>query len=410
MEQIKKKLYPLKFRSTAGKTPWGGNWFIERLGKSYTEKVEVGQSSTGKKKYAEMPLTLSDKIGESWEIADIGFRDSEVAEGWLAGSTLSEALETYLEDVVGENVYSYYGRQFPLLVKLLDVQGRTSLMVCPDDEIASPRYDTLGKMKFWYIMDAEPGSRLYMGFRKDVPAKELYERCMNGSLEEVLNVVTPHRGDVFMIPAGLVHAAADGVSIVEISESSDLDFKIYDWKIIKDLSDTESISLEAAFDFINMGPYDSSLALSKKRKEMSKDGCTEKLVSRKEFTITEIRLKDAIHINTGTTDTFLIYVCVNGTASLQIHKDDSGIDHYEIGTGEVILVPADITDFFLVPQDRDTILLEATVEKIEEPDEYINPDVEAKLPGDDDDDKFTTEGGKKMSVEEFLRKNPGRMN
>ena len=156
-------------------------------------------------------------------------------------------------------------------------------MVCPDDEIAAQRYDTLGKVKLWHVLDAEPGSKLYMGLREEISATELYERCHNGTLEEVLNVMTPHKGDSYLIPSGLMHAAAGGVVIAEIAESSDLDFKIYNWgdavmtsaasftydpsgagrdaskkstrrNLMDDvMSDTEELSLEAAFDFVNLG-------------------------------------------------------------------------------------------------------------------------------------------------------------
>ena len=78
-------------------------------------------------------------IGESWELADMGLEDSVVAEGWLAGNTISEVMETYLERVVGEKVYNYYGRQFPLLIKFLDIQNKLSVQVHPDDQIAAER-------------------------------------------------------------------------------------------------------------------------------------------------------------------------------------------------------------------------------------------------------------------------------
>ena len=441
----------MKFKPVAERTVWGGSGLIGKMGKTYTEKVEADAETAsgkgaGKKKYVEKALTSNDRIGESWELADLGFRDSEVTDGWLAGSTISEILETYLEDIVGENVYSYYGRQFPLMVKLLDVAGRTPLMVCPDDETAAQRYDTLGKLKLWYVLDAEPGSRLYMGFREAVSASELYDSCHNGTLEEVLNVVTPHKGDAFLIPSGLVHAAADGVMLAEIAESSDLDFKIYNWgnaveteaaaftadpagtgrsasgkQVRKNLmngsslSDTEELSLEAAFDFLNMGKYDDALTIpagghservfdanvrSAAAPDASAGKVTDKLVALKEFTVTKISLKDALHINAGDTDAFLIYVCVSGAASLQIQKEDSGVDKYDVAAGEVILVPADVTDFFVVPQDRDTVLLEATIEPYDEPDEYIDPSVEEKLP---EDSGVSDDNGVHASVEELLR-------
>ena len=451
MELKKNKLYPMTFKPLAEKAEWGGSIFIGKMGKSYTEKVEAddAEGKGGKKKYVEKALTMSDKLGESWELADMGFRDSEVAAGWLAGSTISEILETYLEDLVGETAYSYFGRQFPLMVKMLDVHGRTPLMVCPDDEVAGQRYDTLGKLKLWYVMDAEPGAKLYMGFKNDISATELYNRCHDGSLEEVLNVIVPHKGDAFLMTPGLVHAASGGLVLAEIAESSDLDFKIYNWgdsvnaesasftadesgvgrnsgktsrrSLMSDssINGVEELSLEAAFDFLNMSKYDNSLTISASgdskagpahdpsvksiaAEDANAGKVTDKIVERREFSVTKIDLKDAIHINTGTTDAFVVYVCVSGSASLQIQKEDAGIERYEVNEGGLILVPAEVTDFFLVPQDRYTVLLEATIEPHEDVDQYIDPDVEATLPSEEEPGK--------LSVEEFLRRSPGRMN
>lgn len=449
MEQKKKKLYPMKFRPVAEKTVWGGDRLVGEMGKKYVEKVEAPSDGSPKKKYVEKALTRNDRIGESWELADLGFRDSEVADGWLAGSTVSEVLETYLEDVVGENVYSYFGRQFPLMVKFLDVMGRMPLMVCPDDEIASQRYDTLGKMKLWYVLDAEPGSKMYMGFTRDITASELYERCHDGTLEEVLNVAVPHKGDAFLIPSGLVHSASGGVLLAEIAESSDLDFKIYSWGEVDEpaaaeftsdpagngraaskkpsrknmmtessLADTEELSLEAAFDFLDMRKYDSALTVpagghsdrafdanvkSSSSPDAAAGKVTDKIVALKEFTVTKISLKDALHIDTGTTDAFLIYVCTEGAASLQVQREGS-VEKYDVAAGEVILVPADVTDFFVVPQARDTVLLEVTIEQYDAPDGYIDPNVEASLPGEDDG---ADDARKKPSVEELLKMKAG---
>ncbi len=438
MEQIKKKLYPMKFKPTAVKADWGGDRFIGRMGKSYSEQVDSKL----------VPLTKSDKIGESVEIADLGYNDSEVVNGWLSGSTVGEIMETYLEDVVGENVYSRYGRQFPLSIKHLDVEGRMPLLVCPDDEIAAQRYDTLGNTKLWYVMDADPGSCLYMGFKHDISASELYERCQNGSLDEVLNPISAHKGDAFLIPAGLVHSAKGGVVIAEVSEASDLNFSIYNWdkpssasavdftadpagigraaskphskrrNLIDSEPDREELSLEAAFDFISLFEYNQELTIkSGNHSDSAHDSnvkslgavddnsseVADKLVELREFTVTKINLKDALHINAGTSDAFMLYECLQGSASVQVHQESGDIDRYEFGAGEVILIPADVTDFFMVPQSIDTLLLEVTIEPYEGEDEYINPDAEEKLPDDDEADKVA-------SIEEFLRKNPGKMN
>ena len=101
-----------------------------------------------------------------YKLADLGFVDSMACEGWLKGNTLSDIMQTYLERVVGETAFEWYGTQFPVLVKRLTVKGRTSLHVNPDDETAEQRYDAFGKTALWYVENAGPGARLYLGFRK----------------------------------------------------------------------------------------------------------------------------------------------------------------------------------------------------------------------------------------------------
>ena len=123
----KKQLYPLQFIPIASKSPWGGDALIRQLGKDFVEADEEGN---------EHHLTTEDRIGESWEIADMGFRDSLVSEGWLAGNSISDLMETYLDRIVGEKVFNQYGRQFPLLIKYLDINDKLSVQVHPDDETA----------------------------------------------------------------------------------------------------------------------------------------------------------------------------------------------------------------------------------------------------------------------------------
>ena len=111
----KRIMYPLKFENIFKTVVWGGEKIAPFKG------VETDQHN----------------IGESWELADMGIEDSVVADGWLAGNTISELMETYLERIVGEDVYNFYGRQFPLLIKFLDINDKLSVQVHPDDEVAA---------------------------------------------------------------------------------------------------------------------------------------------------------------------------------------------------------------------------------------------------------------------------------
>lgn len=393
-----RQLYPLKFIPIPSERPWGGNTLITGLGKKFVRCDEDGN---------EIPLTENDRIGESWEIADMGFQDSVVAEGWLAGNTIGELMETYMERIVGEDIYNVYGRQFPLLIKFLDIQDKLSVQVHPDDEIASQRYDSLGKNEIWYIIDAAPDAKVYLGFNKDVTAQELYDRCNSGTVEEILNVIHPQKGDVISIPPGTVHAADKGLLIAEVDESSDLTFRLYDWGREFDPATARPMHLVEAMDFIDYKKSDPGLHRSTAAERSHAechcgggheghkgheghhhdDEVVDKLIQCREFTVNRLKLADPLHIYTGKFGRFIIYTCVEGALSIQVpsvnDKGEKMMDNYLLERGETVLIPADMPDFFLVPRDRDTVLLEAMVEKYGDDDDYIDPDTEPFLEGED---------------------------
>lgn len=387
--KMEKKLYPFKFIPVASKRPWGGDALVKVMGKNFVECDEEGN---------EVKLGADVKIGESWELADMGIEDSVVADGWLAGNTISELMETYLERIVGEKVYNYYGRQFPLLIKFLDINDRLSVQVHPDDEVAAERYDSLGKAEIWYVMDAKPGAKIFAGFNKEMSAQELYDRCKNGTVEEVMNVITPRKGDSLLITPGTVHAADGGILIAEIQESSDMTFRLYDWGREFNPATARPLHLEEAIDIIDYRKFDDSLfrkgPLWEKECHCHDEEChchedkvAETLAERPEFCATKINLTDPLHIYTEQFESFIVYICVEGAASIQVpSKNDRGEDcmeNYEFAKGETVLVPAEMPDFFLVPRDRSTILLEAVCRPEEGPDAYIDPETDAFLEGED---------------------------
>lgn len=386
---MEKKLYPFKFIPVASKRPWGGDALVKVMGKNFVECDEEGN---------EVKLGADVKIGESWELADMGIEDSVVADGWLAGNTISELMETYLERIVGEKVYNYYGRQFPLLIKFLDINDRLSVQVHPDDEVAAERYDSLGKAEIWYVMDAKSGAKIFAGFNKEMTAQELYDRCKNGTVEEVMNVITPRKGDSLLITPGTVHAADGGILIAEIQESSDMTFRLYDWGREFNPATARPLHLEEAIDIIDYRKFDDSLfrkgPLWEKECHCHDEEChchedkvAETLAERPEFCATKINLTDPLHIYTEQFESFIVYICVEGAASIQVPsknaKGEDCMENYEFAKGETILVPAEMPDFFLVPRDRSTVLLEAVCRPEEGPDAYIDPETEAFLEGED---------------------------
>ena len=351
------------------------------LGKRF---VECGKDGN------ETVLGAGTLIGESWELADMGQEDSVVAEGWLAGNTISEVMETYLERVVGEKVYNYYGRQFPLLIKFLDIQNKLSVQVHPDDEIAAERYDALGKSELWYVMDAAPDARIYCGFNKEMTAQEFYDRCNNGTVLDVLNVITPRKGDVIQIKPGTVHAADGGILVAEIQESSILGFRLYDWGRESDPATARPTHLEEGIDVIDYNVFDNSLYRKGPLwgdEAAHEHGPVVSLAEGPEFNVSKLILTDPLHIYTEKFESFIVYVCVEGAASVQIpatkENGEAYMENYEFVKGETILIPAELPDFYLVPRDPSTVLLEAVVQPEDQLDNYIDPDTEAFLEDED---------------------------
>lgn len=295
----------------------------------------------------------------SYKIADLGIKESMIQEGWLGGSTLPEAIETYLERLVGDDVFEVFGLQFPLMVKTIDVRGRQPLMVNAPDEAAFERYDSLGKTSLWYVLEADRDSLIYLGFSKDMDAGELYSRCASGTIEEVLNAVHPHAGDAFLIKPGTVFSAGQGVKLVEISECSELTFNIHDWG--DGLSEGEELLLEESLDMIE---YSSAEQFPLKGPVLAEIP---------QFKVTELNLSAPLQISSEQPGSFTLYTCVAGSASIQVpqEEENGSLREYPLKAGQSILLPAEVESFFLVPAAAGTVMLESLVEHQESQDDEV---------------------------------------
>ena len=302
-----------------------------------------------------------------YRLADLGYLDSVASDGWLSGNSISDIMQTYLERVAGEIPFEYYGTQFPVMVKWLDVRGRTSLHVNPDDETAEQRYDAFGKTALWYVAETGPEAKLYLGFKRDVTAEEFYRKCLDGTVEGLLNVVVPKAGEHYLITPGMVHAAAD-VKLLEVAESSELWFRLHDWG-----DEDREIHLEEAFDLIDFK------ANRMPPSESDPEALTEKIAVTPQFSVTEIRLKDPVRIGAENAGSFQLYTCVKGAGSVQVE----GQKPLRFREGDAVLVPAEVKQFLLSPEAAGTLLLEASLEPRREEDQYIDPAAEPFLKGEE---------------------------
>lgn len=307
---------------------------------------------------------------EEFKLADLGYRDSFVLEGWLASNTIGEIMDTYIDRVTGENVYEYYGRQFPLCVRKLSVSGKMPLQVHPDDITAEERYDFLGKEKMWYVQKAGRNAKLLVGFKQDSDASEFIARCTDGSVECMMNVIAPHAGQYIFIPSGTPHAAFGEIEILEVAESSPLDFCLCGWG--QEISETEfdpSLSLVEALDFINYRAF------------IADKGKGDQIVDRQQLGIRRIAVTDTLKVAADGYDSFVLYICTKGSVKIQLPVLEE-MAEYSLNAGEVILMPAECSDFFIEPQEKGSELLEASAHHHEK-DSYINPEAEATLPGEE---------------------------
>ena len=117
----------------------------------------------------------------------------------------------------------------PLLVKIIEARDHLSLQVHPANEYAKEHENSRGKTEMWYVLDCEPKAFLYYGLKNRISQEEFSKRIKNDTILEVCRKVEVKRGDVFFIPAGMLHAIGKGIKVAEIQQNSNITYRIYDY-------------------------------------------------------------------------------------------------------------------------------------------------------------------------------------
>jgi mannose-6-phosphate isomerase len=228
-------VHPIRFHPIFRSYIWGGDRLAQQLGKK--------PPGTG-------------IWAESWEIVDHREGESVVAEGAFADWTLRQLIESFPMELIGQDNPT---ERFPLLLKYLDCQRVLSVQVHPDDAYGAtmPQPDR-GKTEAWYVIDAEPNSKLYAGLRPGVDRKALEAAIAAGETESCLHVLYPKAGDCVFIPAGTVHALGEGLLVAEIQQASDCTFRLFDWNRLDKDGKPRQLHVEQALNVIDytLGPVD----------------------------------------------------------------------------------------------------------------------------------------------------------
>ncbi len=143
----------------------------------------------------------------------------------LGELTLCELVSFLPGDILG----TYEPGVFPLMVKIIKANDNLSVQVHPDDDYAHTIGDVMGKEEAWYVLEAHNDAKLYLGFRNTVSTAEFNALVERGELLGRMDVFDAHKGDIYHIPAGVIHALGAGTTVYEVSTVSERTFRIYDY-------------------------------------------------------------------------------------------------------------------------------------------------------------------------------------
>lgn len=303
-------LYPLRFKPRLKERIWGGESLAAKCGK---------RSAKGK------------RYGESWEISGVAGDLSVVSSGMFKGNDLQEMVEIYMGDLVGEKVYDKFGIEFPLLVKHIDTAALLSIQVHPDDRLAAERHNSYGKTEVWYVTECESGASLYLGLKSGVTRAQYLDAVVAGTLPELLQKYEVHAGDAFFIPAGTIHAIGKGIKVVEIQQTSDITYRIFDWNRVDDNGRPRQLHTALAIDAID---FDSDAQYVITRPPQKNTPV--KIVCCPYFTTNLLEVEGEVERDFSSLDSFVIYVCVEGSVALSCEGAEECLSK-----DDVLLVPAE---------------------------------------------------------------------
>jgi mannose-6-phosphate isomerase len=302
------ELYPLRFKPILKDRLWGGHKLRDVLGKKF--------KGTG--------------VGESWELSGVDGDVSLIDNGPYRGKSLKELIQSHPRELLGKPVIDRFGEEFPILIKFIDAQKDLSIQLHPGDELAQERHNSFGKTEMWYVMDADPGAELIIGFKRDMSPEEYQQAMDEKSLPQYLHYEPVAAGDGFFINSGKIHAIGAGILLAEIQQSSDVTYRVYDFDRRDAQGNLRELHTELALDAMDF----------KKRDEFKIPYAQEKnrenlMVSSPYFKTSYLELDTQTRLSLPHAESFTVLICVGGAAEVVLNSWKIGIQK-----GETVLIPA----------------------------------------------------------------------
>ncbi|MDE5552792.1 MAG: class I mannose-6-phosphate isomerase [Muribaculaceae bacterium] len=308
-----------KFRPLSKRRIWGGGT-LHAMYPALSSSVAVGDEGL-----------FGDLVGEVWLLSGISGSESIVSQGADAGKSLNDLVREYGRQIMGDNNLERYGETFPLLIKLIDAAQDLSIQVHPGDEMARESGMMWGKSEMWYVIGTEPNARLAVGFNAPQEPKRFREMTLNGDVCQTLRYTSVRTGDLFYIPSGRIHVLGAGCKVLEIQQTSDVTYRLYDYHR-KDVDGKErELHTELGYRALN---FNDTSGHSIDYDRESRDAV---LMETPHFTAKRRLLGAGEKINFQPVDSFRILVCLSGAAAA-IEPDG---EEMMIRPGECMLISAD---------------------------------------------------------------------
>lgn len=106
----------------------------------------------------------------------------------------------------------------PVLVKFIHTTENLSVQVHPE-----------GKTEMWYILHAEPGARIALGFQEPISRERLRVAAASGEIEKLLRWFPVKAGETYLSRARTVHAIGAGIALCEIQQNYLVTYRLYDY-------------------------------------------------------------------------------------------------------------------------------------------------------------------------------------
>lgn len=287
---------------------------------------------------------------EVWLLSGYGDEQSVVANGFLKGNSLGEVLEVYMDELVGGKVYDRYGMLFPLLFKVIDANDNLSIQVHPNDEQAASMLsdgdvEQLGKTEMWVVTDATDEASIVLGFARQTNAEEVKNSLAENTIMQLMQTVPVKKGDVALIKAGTVHALCKGTQVVEIQETSDITFRLYDYNRPGMDGKLRELHIPQALQVLDYSAMSHPLVDVKDTRPVAN------VVNDSHFTTNRLHFSSPLQRDYAPYDSFVVYIGLSGQTDIVY---EGGVE--TLKAHQVCLVPAGLPDIQLVPKGECELL------------------------------------------------------